>query len=73
VGSRRSRGCGVALWGVPVRLDGNGGKAQSRLEYVGEGGAILRRGTGVVTLLFILKGDLGGAGDGRGERLLGSL
>jgi hypothetical protein len=74
VGSILSRGCGVALWGVALRLDGNGGKAQSRFEgRVGDGGASLRRGTGVVTLLFILKGDLGGADDGRGERLLGSL
>jgi hypothetical protein len=73
-GSNLSRCCGRALWGVALLLDGNGGNAQSKLDIVGEGGAIRGRGnTGVVALLFILKGDFGGVGDIIGDRLLGSL
>lgn len=70
--SNFSRCCGFALCGVvALRFWGNGGKAQSRLDVrSGDGGPSFRRGTGVVALRFMMKGDLGGVGDRKGDRLL---
>lgn len=71
VGSSRSRGRGLTGRGLAL-FEGKGGNAQSRLDVKSGDGGAMERGSGVVTLRFILKGDLGGIVAKRGERPLGS-